>query len=47
MQTNHGMLAERWASGKMSRPQFAESEAQLIKKKEDLAEKLAQLVNTL
>lgn len=47
MQTNHGTLIERWAAGKMSRPQFVETESQLMKKKQELAEKLAQLVSTI
>nr|CAG4643152.1 EOG090X04O4 [Ilyocryptus agilis] len=47
LQTNHGLLVERLLSSKMSKLQFLESESQILKRKEEMAEKLAHLINTL
>lgn len=47
MQSNHAQLVERLVSGKMSKPQFMDTEAQIIKKRDEAVEKLNQYVNTL
>ncbi len=47
MQITHGTTAERWAAGKLSRPQFVDAEMQITKKKNDLSGKMTQIINTI
>jgi hypothetical protein len=44
---SHGQLVERFVGGKVSKPQFIETEALLHRRKEDLLEKMTQLINSL
>jgi len=45
--TNHGHLVERLVCGKMNKQQFLDAEINISKKKEQLAEKLNQLVASI
>ena len=43
----HAQLVERLVGGKVSKPQFIETEAMLHRRKEDLLEKMTQSINSL
>ncbi|EFX75282.1 hypothetical protein DAPPUDRAFT_226428 [Daphnia pulex] len=46
-QSTHAQLVERLVGGKINKPQFVDAEAILIKKRDELVEKLNHLINTL
>ena len=47
VQATHGLLVEKLISGKKSKQLFLESEAPLTKKKEELNEKINQLLSSM
>ena len=46
-QSTHAQLVERLVGGKINKPQFVDAETTLIKKRDELVEKLNHLINTL